>query len=88
MQSIANYAYVLPSILCMHKFRGSLVYIMWESNFVIYFIQHTKDHKVWPSLVLLMSSFSVFDAKGGEFGGPKASIKLMSTNGNGPRKGG
>ena len=35
-----------------------------------------------------MSSFSVFDAKGGEFGGPKASIKLMSTNGNGPRKGG
>jgi len=35
-----------------------------------------------------MSSFSVFDAKGGEFGGPKASIKLMFTNGNGPRKGG
>ena len=36
----------------------------------------------------LMSSFSVFDAKGGEFEGPKASIKLMSTSGNGPRKGG
>ena len=35
-----------------------------------------------------MSSFSVFDAKGGEFEGPKASIKLMSTSGNGPRKGG
>jgi hypothetical protein len=34
-----------------------------------------------------MSSFSVFDAKGGEFEGPKASIKLMSTSGNGPRKG-
>ena len=41
--------------------------------------------------MLLMSSFSVFDAKGGEFGGPKASINLVSTNGtngNGPRKGG
>ena len=35
-----------------------------------------------------MSSFLVFDAKGGEFEGPKASIKLMSTSGNGPRKGG
>ena len=39
----------------------------------------------------------MFDAKGGEFEGPKASIKLMgpkasiklmSTSGNGPRKGG
>jgi len=30
----------------------------------------------------------VFDAKGGEFGGPKASIYLVSINGNGPRKGG
>ena len=49
---------------------------------------HTKDHKVCPSLVLLISFFSVFDAKGGEFGGPKASIKLMSISGNGPRKGG
>ena len=33
-----------------------------------------------------MSCLTVFDAKGGEFGGPKASIKLMSTNGNGPRR--
>ena len=63
---------------------------MWESNFVIHFTLYTKDHEIWPSLVLLMPSFSVFDAKGGEFEGPKASIKLMSTSGsgNGPRKGG
>ena len=33
-----------------------------------------------------MSSFLVFDAKGGEFEGPKASIKLMSTSGNGVRE--
>ena len=35
-----------------------------------------------------MSSFSVFDANGGEFGGPKASINLVSTSGNGLGKGG
>ena len=63
VQYFANYAYALPSIICMHIFRGSLVYIMWESNFVIYFTLHTKDHKVWPSLVLLISFFSVFDSK-------------------------
>ena len=76
VQYFANYAYALPSIICMHIFRGSLVYIMWESNFVTYSTLHTKDHKVWPSLVLLMSSFSVFDSKGGEFRGPKASTNL------------
>ena len=88
VQQIANYAYALLSTICMHIFRGSLVYIMRESNFVIHFSLYTKDHEIWPSLVLLMSSFLVFDAKGGEFEGPKASIKLMSTSGNGPRKGG
>ena len=72
----------------MHIFKGSLVYIMRESNFVIHFTLYTKDHEILPSLVLLMSSFLVFDAKGGEFEGPKVSIKLMSTSGNGPRKGG
>ena len=33
-----------------------------------------------------MSSFSMFDAKGGEFRGPKASINLVSTNGNGQER--
>ena len=50
---------------------------MWESNFVTYFTLHIKAHKVWPSLMLLMSSFSVFDSKGGEFRGPKASINNL-----------
>ena len=75
-QHFANYAYALFSTICMHIFRGSLIYIMWESNFVNYSFLHTKDHKVWPSLVLLMSSFSVFDSKGGEFRGPKARMNL------------
>ena len=33
-QKFANYAYALSSTICMHIFRGSLIYIMWESNFV------------------------------------------------------
>jgi hypothetical protein len=37
------------------------------------FHPHIKDYKILPSLVLLISSFSVFDSKGGEFVGPKAS---------------
>ena len=57
----------------MHIFRESLVYVMWESSFVVNSNPHTKDHKIWPSLMLLMSSFSVFDSKGGEVVGPKAS---------------
>ena len=73
----ANYAYTSPSTIYMHIFRGSLVYVMWESSFVIYSTPHIKDHKIWPSLVLLMSSFSVFDSKGGEFRGPKASINNL-----------
>jgi len=68
-----DYAYALPSTICMHIFRGSLVYVMWESSFVINSTPHTKDHKIWPSLVLLMSSFSVFDYKGREVVGPKES---------------
>jgi hypothetical protein len=69
----ADYAYALPSTICMHIFRGSLVYVMWESSIVINSTPSTKDHKIWPSLVLLMSSFSVFDSKGGRIIGPKAS---------------
>ena len=46
VQQIANYAYALLSTICMHIFRGSLVYIMQESNFVIHFSLYTKDHEV------------------------------------------
>jgi hypothetical protein len=70
---VADYVNISPSIICMHIFRGSLVYVMWESSFVIYSTPHTQDHKIWSSLVLLMSFLSVFDSKGEEFVGPKAS---------------
>ena len=46
VQQIANYAYALLSTICMHIFRGSLVYIMRESNFVIHFSLYTKDHEI------------------------------------------
>ena len=52
----------------MHTLRGSLVYVMWESSFVINSIPHTKDHKIWPSLVLLSIWF-----QRGRIVGPKAS---------------
>ena len=58
--------------MCMHIFRGSLVYVMRELNFVTYSTPHTKNHKVSPSLMLLISSFLVFDSKEEEFVGPKA----------------
>ena len=88
VQQIANYAYALLSTICMHIFRGSLVYIMWESNFCDPFHSLYKGSRNLTLPCATNVFLFVFDAKGGEFEGPKASIKLMSTSGNGPRKGG
>jgi hypothetical protein len=43
------------------------------------FHPHIKDHKILPSLVLLMSSFSVFDSKGGEFVDQKQAHPIINT---------
>lgn len=43
--SLLVYAYSLSSTICMHTLRGILVYVMWESSFMINWTSHLKDHK-------------------------------------------
>ena len=76
VQYFANYAYALPSIICMHIFRGSLIYIMWESNFMTYSTLYIKGSQSLTLPCATKVFLSVFDSKGGEFRGPKASINL------------